>query len=162
MHQSRIVAKRVELATEMMRTDTGFHADQARGHVGKPHFHLAARPLLTQHDRASIIQANNVERILTDIDADYGDRFCDVAAMVCSLSGAPLTSLSLAGQEHGRTIPLTDDFPTIRKRRGGLPRSAVMLWILLIVLCAIFPSRKLEKRQSTSAQIHATRMVDRD
>src|SRR5262249_25529290 len=26
--------------------------------------------------------------------------------MACSLSGRPLTSLSLVGQEHGRTIPL--------------------------------------------------------
>src|SRR5262249_33016410 len=28
--------------------------------------------------------------------------------MACSLSGRPLTSLSLVGQEHGRTIPLAD------------------------------------------------------
>src|SRR5215467_16045318 len=30
--------------------------------------------------------------------------------MACSLSGRPLTSLSLVGQEHGRTIPLADKF----------------------------------------------------
>src|SRR5262249_34464656 len=34
---------------------------------------------------------------------------CDVAGMACSLVWAPLTSLSLVGQEHGRTIPLTDE-----------------------------------------------------
>ncbi len=28
-----------------MRADTGLHADQARWHIGKPRFHLAARPL---------------------------------------------------------------------------------------------------------------------
>jgi hypothetical protein len=36
----------------MMRADAGFHADQARRHIGKPRFDLAARPLLPQHDRA--------------------------------------------------------------------------------------------------------------
>src|SRR6478735_10485772 len=36
---------------------------------------------------------------------------CAVAGMACSLSWAPLASLSLAGQEHGRTIPLTDIEP---------------------------------------------------
>jgi hypothetical protein len=30
------------------------------------------------------------------------------ADMACSLSQAPLASLSLAGQEHGRTIPLAE------------------------------------------------------
>src|SRR5437868_2037840 len=40
-HQSGVVTKPLELATEMMRTDTGLHADQARWHVGKSCFHLA-------------------------------------------------------------------------------------------------------------------------
>ena len=45
---------------------------------------------------------------LRDIDADYGNR-----TMCCRRHGmllvlAPLASLSLAGQEHGRTIPLAD------------------------------------------------------
>ena len=31
-----------------------------------------------------------------------------VVGMACSLSQAPLVSLSLAGQEHGRTIPLAN------------------------------------------------------
>ncbi len=73
-HQPCIVPQRLELATEMMRTDAGFHADQARRHVGKSRLHLAARPLLTQHDGAAIIEADDVERVLTDIDADYGNR----------------------------------------------------------------------------------------
>jgi hypothetical protein len=29
---------------------------------------------LAQHDRAALVQANNVERVLPDIDADHGDR----------------------------------------------------------------------------------------
>ena len=60
-HQPRIVAELLQLTAEMVRADTGLHADQARRHVCKPCFHLATRPLLPQHDRAALIKANNVE-----------------------------------------------------------------------------------------------------
>ena len=60
-HQTGIVAELLQLATEMMRADTSLHADQARRHVRKTCFNLATRPLLTQHDRATLIKANNVE-----------------------------------------------------------------------------------------------------
>ena len=43
-HQPSIVTKRLKPATEMMRADAGFHADQARRHVCKSCFHLATRP----------------------------------------------------------------------------------------------------------------------
>jgi len=39
----------------------------------KPRFHLAARPFLPQHDAAAPILANEVERVLADIDADHGE-----------------------------------------------------------------------------------------
>ena len=42
-----------------MRPDAGLHADQARRHVGKPCLHLAARPLLAQHNGTAIIEAVN-------------------------------------------------------------------------------------------------------
>jgi hypothetical protein len=92
----------------MMRTDAGLHADQARGHIGKACFHLTTRPLLPQHDCVTTIEPNDVERVLTDINADYGN-----CTLCCRSHGvllvlAPLASLSLAGQEHGRTIPLPD------------------------------------------------------
>src|SRR3954465_14701171 len=41
-HQAGVVAKHLELATEMMRADAGLHTDQARRQVGEPRFHLAA------------------------------------------------------------------------------------------------------------------------
>src|SRR5207342_3493124 len=107
-HQPRIVPQRVELATEMMRTDAGLHADQARGHIGKACFHLTTRPLLPQHDCATTIEPNDVERVLTDINADYGNRTLCCRSHGVLLVLAPLASLSLAGQEHGRTIPLAD------------------------------------------------------
>jgi hypothetical protein len=80
----------------------------ARRQVGEPHFHLAARPLLPQHDGAALVLTNDVERILADIDADYtggcvvvlaGHGMLPVFVAQCQLR-------SLAGREHGRTIPL--------------------------------------------------------
>ena len=92
----------------MMRTDAGLHADQARGHIGKACFHLTTRPLLPQHDCATTIEPNDVERVLTDINADYGNRTLCCRSHGVLLVLALLASLSLAEQEHGRTIPLAD------------------------------------------------------
>ena len=55
-----------------------------------------------------MIQTDDVERVLTDIDADYGNRNLCCRSQGVLLVLAPLASLSLAGQEHGRTIPLGD------------------------------------------------------
>src|SRR5262245_36253472 len=91
----------------MMCTDTGLHADQTGWHIGKPCLHLAPRPLLPQHDCATLIEADDVERVLADIDADHGDRI----AKLLSHGRAPfieclLPAYLLTEQEHGRTIPL--------------------------------------------------------
>jgi hypothetical protein len=62
-----------------------------------------------QHDRAALIVAHDVERVLTDINADYGD--CGIELLrhgVLLVFGAPGQLKTLAGQEHGRTIPLAD------------------------------------------------------
>jgi hypothetical protein len=37
-------------------------------------FHLATRPLLTQHDRTAISEGSDAEGVLSNIDAKYGDR----------------------------------------------------------------------------------------
>src|SRR5260221_11508189 len=71
-HQPGIVAQCPKFATEMMRADAGLHTDQARRYVGKAGLDLASRPLLPQHDGTVLILANDVERVLADIDADYG------------------------------------------------------------------------------------------
>ncbi|WMT79361.1 hypothetical protein NL528_36550 [Bradyrhizobium sp. Ash2021] len=92
-----------------MRADAGFHADQAGRHIGEPRFHLATRPLLPQCDGAARIVAHDVERVLADIDADHGDRGIGYLRHgVLLVFGAPCELRLLAGQEHGRTIPLTD------------------------------------------------------
>ena len=90
-----------------MRADAGLHADQARRQVGKSCLDLATRPFLPKHDRTTKIVSHDVERVLADIDADHGD--CAVGFLrhgVLLVFGAPSQLRSLAGLEHGRTIPL--------------------------------------------------------
>src|SRR6202023_2530921 len=100
-----------------MCADTSFHADQARRYIGEPRFHLATRPLLPQHDGAARIVAHDVERVLADIDADHGDRGIGcLRHSVLLVFGAPCQLRLLAGQEHGRTIPLADLGRTYRRR----------------------------------------------
>ena len=79
----------------MMRPGAGLHADQARRQVGKPRFHLATRPLLAQHQGSTPILANDVERILADIDADHGDFAVEVLGHdVLLCLRCPLASLA--------------------------------------------------------------------
>src|ERR1700736_3556850 len=69
----------------------------------------ATRPLLPQHDCAAMIVAHDVERVLADIDADHGDRGIGYLRHgMLLVFGAPCQLRLLAGQEHGRTIPLAD------------------------------------------------------
>jgi hypothetical protein len=50
-----------------------------------------------------------MERVLADIDADDGDYLMNCLRHgVLLVFGAPLPAYLLTGQEHGRTIPLTD------------------------------------------------------
>src|ERR1700746_2752280 len=90
----------------MMCADAGLHPDQTRWQVGKSRLDLATRPFLPKHDRTTKIVSHDVERVLANIDADHGD--CAVVGMhgVLLVFAAPGQLLSLAGREHGRTIPL--------------------------------------------------------
>jgi hypothetical protein len=49
--------------------------------------------------------ADNMERVLADIDSDRLECLRHSALLVV---GTPCQLRTLAGQEHGRTIPLTD------------------------------------------------------
>jgi hypothetical protein len=77
-HQAGVVAKHLEIATEVVRADAGLHADPTRRQIGESGLHLATRPLLPQHDGTALILADDVERVLADIDADYGGRRVEV------------------------------------------------------------------------------------
>ena len=56
-----------------MRADAGFHADQARRHIGKAGLDLTTRSSLTQYNRATLIVAHDVERVLADIDTNHSN-----------------------------------------------------------------------------------------
>src|ERR1700752_4353964 len=94
----------------MMCADAGLHPDQTRWQVGKSRLDLATRPFLPKHDRTTMIVSHDVERVLANIDADHGD-FAVGLLRHSGLSSSSLPRgqlLSLAGLEHGRTIPLPD------------------------------------------------------
>src|SRR5215470_6976413 len=72
-HQTNIVSKRGELAADVMSPRAGFHSDQAAWNVGEPALKLSPRALQLPNDRPALIEADKVEAILTEIDADRAD-----------------------------------------------------------------------------------------
>ena len=67
-----------------MHANACLHADQARRYVREPHFDLAALPLLSQHDRAPLIEADNVNEFLPismPIVATVGFDLLDMAVL---------------------------------------------------------------------------------
>ena len=67
------MAKRMQPAAKVMGSDAGLRADQARWHVRQPGSDLTARPSLAQNNHTTLIQADDVKRILADIDAHGGN-----------------------------------------------------------------------------------------
>jgi len=78
-------------------------------HCREPRFDLAARPPLLQYDLAASIEADDVERILANIDAHRGNGRIGLFGHGCaSLIASPSQHHAQEGQGHGRTIPLAD------------------------------------------------------
>jgi hypothetical protein len=71
--QTNIVSKRCELAGDVMRSRTRFHADQAAWNVSEPALKLSARAFQLQNDRPTLIEADKMENILAKVDADRAD-----------------------------------------------------------------------------------------
>jgi hypothetical protein len=91
----------------MMGADAGLHADQSRRHFGEASRDLAAQQLPTQYDRSALVEADQVERVLTDIDANRShDAVSGFAVHGACSSG--LIAPAICGQEHGRSIPLAE------------------------------------------------------
>ena len=72
-HQTNIVSKRGKLASDVMRSGTCFHSDQAAWNVGEPALKLSARAFELPNDRPALIETDKMEAILTEIDADRAD-----------------------------------------------------------------------------------------
>jgi hypothetical protein len=71
--QTNIVSKRGELAADVMSARTSLHADQAVRNVREPALKLSARALQLQNDRPALIEADKMEAILAEVDADRAD-----------------------------------------------------------------------------------------
>ncbi len=52
-----------------MGTRTGLHADQAARNNGQPAFELTTRYLLLQDDCTPLVEADEVERVLPEVDS---------------------------------------------------------------------------------------------
>ena len=63
-----------KLPCDVMRGDAGFHANETRRQIGEPRFDLATRPFLTKDNCTTLVQADRLEGILANTDADYGNR----------------------------------------------------------------------------------------
>src|SRR4029079_19470515 len=92
---------RLTRPTEVLKANT------PKRRIGQPRLDLTSRPLLTQHDSAVPIQADDVERVLADINADDGncaDNLGHGALLVCCAGSQHTT-----GQVGARPdIPLAD------------------------------------------------------
>ena len=92
--------------------------------------YLATRPLLSQHDRTAIIQGYDVERVLSNIDANDGVAFCAVVAgIACSLSRTPAQLSCLRRRRHpamfdiGPLLGVKETYADVGRLRffGGVP-----------------------------------------
>jgi hypothetical protein len=71
-HHPGIVTVGLQFSAQMMRANARLNVDQTPRYIREPPFHLASRPLLPQHDRAALVEADDVKRVLANIDAHRG------------------------------------------------------------------------------------------
>src|SRR6516165_7637639 len=71
--QTHIVTKSCNLSCDKMRAGTGFHPDQAARDVAEPPSKLMTGYLLLQNNRTALVEPNQMERVLTNVDADRAD-----------------------------------------------------------------------------------------
>jgi hypothetical protein len=116
-HQPGIMTKRCEFAAQVMCTDQASMPMRQRC-VGGPHFHLATRPLLPAARWRRVHCGRRRGTISIPITAIA---VLGVWHMATSMSLAPLASLSLAGQEHGRTISIVGVKVSQRAYSSGTP-----------------------------------------
>jgi hypothetical protein len=70
------MAEPEQFASNKVRRHTSLDPNQAWRHVRKPGRNPAASNLLSQDDRSSPIQADQMQRVLACIDADRAHHYC--------------------------------------------------------------------------------------
>src|SRR5262249_9465158 len=71
--EAYLMTKGFEWPADMVRSRTGLHADQTGWNIGEPPFELSARDSQLQDDCAAPVEANQVEGVLANINADRRD-----------------------------------------------------------------------------------------
>src|SRR5208337_15834 len=151
----------LKFTTEMMRADAGFHADQARRHIGKACFYLATRPLLPQHDGTALIVADNMERVLADIDADHGDCALELLGHgVLLVSGAPSQHPTVGGTGARPDHPISGQCAGARSGLSAIfrqaPSPAVTVSIGASWAMETTLSRKWTESRTRGRKLHLT------
>ena len=72
--QANVVPEWLNLARDVMRARAGLQADKAGRQIDKPAHKLVARYLDAHGDGAALVEADEVEGILADVEADRRDR----------------------------------------------------------------------------------------
>ena len=70
--KTKLAAKLLSRRRGLMQAYTG-HADQAARNIGETAFELTTGYLLLQDDYAPLVEANEVERVLAEVDSDCRD-----------------------------------------------------------------------------------------
>ena len=73
-HQPGVVAKRDQTAAQVMCANTRLHANEAGRCIGEPVLKLAARELGFEDDGPAPVEANQVENVFANVDADHRNR----------------------------------------------------------------------------------------
>src|SRR5262245_32270229 len=73
VNQADVMPEWLDLVGYVMRARPGFQANKAGRQIDKPADELASRYLEAHGDRAALIKADQVERVLADVQADGGD-----------------------------------------------------------------------------------------
>ena len=100
-HQSGIVAEGLEPPAQVVGADAGLHPDQAGRQVGELGFELPARQLPAQDDGAALIEADEVEGVLADVDAEDGDGVVDWRGMAGLVTRLPPFDAGYCGRTAG-------------------------------------------------------------
>jgi hypothetical protein len=90
-----ILVPGIEFAAEMMCADAGFHADQARRHVGKAFFNLATRPLLPKPELSplsGVMRKSHFRAAKTVLDPQQTSAHSDAVDECAALTpGCPIS-----------------------------------------------------------------------
>jgi hypothetical protein len=107
----------MQFAAEVMGSDAGLDADQARWRVREPSADLAAHPSLAHDDGATLIHADDVKRILADINASAQRPSC-VDSEPIGVAWRPCSLIPWREGEKRDRLPSQSPLRALKRIRG--------------------------------------------